>query len=136
LNSTLHALNNRKFICSDCVSQFKGNGAEEKLEMRQAQMACKKDFGSTLHKVQINDDTFGYSKCVGNYFSHSALQWIEAHQLYDKGILPFPGGFMDQPNKAVEAMRVVQGFKIEQLRRDQARNNFKSSVAKGNRGNG
>lgn len=63
-----------------------------------------------LHPISAD---LGFKTCVGNYFSPWLPQWIEAYQMYQKGVLPFPGALTEQPNKVVELFRVIDSHVSE-----------------------
>jgi hypothetical protein len=50
-----------------------------------------------------------------------ARELIHAESLMDKGILPFDGGYMDQPAKIMEAFSVIRSFKQAKLREETAK---------------
>ena len=48
---------------------------------------------------------------------------ITMHNQFEKGIMPYPGGLMDQPNKIIEAFDVINSYKQAKLvkEREQAK---------------
>jgi len=115
LKSTLHALNDKRFMCGDCVNSHEG----ELLQKKQAQMACKVDaheYG--LHTIQDSNKTFLFKRCIGNYFNQHVLSWLSIYRSYEKGALPYSGGHQDQPNKAMDIISLIEESKnIDQIKR-------------------
>lgn len=113
--STLYVLENRDFDCNQCQARFISRpDGEAMLAKVKAVRNCTKigqHVGQTFTPgpYQVN-----YRKCVGNYFSQSALNWIEAYGVYDKGVMPMPGSFMDQPNKAIECLKTIGLYRLRQ----------------------
>jgi len=126
LKSTLHAMENRDFICSECVSKLKTKlkGDEEREIKHRTAKGC---YG-VLEKPVHNADRMAFSRCIGNFFSYSALGYIEMHGMYEKGVLPFQGSLGDQPNKVIELFGVVKSFKIEKMEKDHQRQKLKQRV--------
>jgi hypothetical protein len=110
LLSTLKSIYDKRFSCSTCLSQPR----KELLEKTQSIMACKALSPTPRHLLQYGSLDISYRRCIGNFTSASAVQWIQAQSAFDKGSLPFPGGYMDQPAKALEILSVIGGYKTEQ----------------------
>lgn len=64
-----------------------------------------------LHKV----GNIHFNTCIGNFFDYTTLSLLDAHDKLDKGILPFPGSYMDQPSKVIEVMKIIGNHKSEQV---------------------
>ena len=92
LRSTLHAIDNTRFQCDSCPEKS-----------REAK-ACEKPNPNIVHKLGTD---LGFHKCIGNFFSGTALNWLELHNKFEQGVMPYPGSLLDQPNKIIEIFRVV-----------------------------
>lgn len=108
LHSTLHALSNQDFICSTCMSRYKDRPAMA-AKWRKTK-GCEEIIPGPLPLHTVNKDAFRikYNTCIGNFFAPSVVMWIEAYRKFDKGIMPYSGGYMEQPNKAIEILRVIE----------------------------
>jgi hypothetical protein len=58
-------------------------------------------------------DKFVFYKCPTNYYSGYAASLITHAMNFDKGVLPYTGGLLDQPSKIVEAINQIQALIIE-----------------------
>ncbi|TXH09497.1 MAG: hypothetical protein E6R04_07980 [Spirochaetes bacterium] len=96
LRSTLHAIDNPRFQCAECP---KGSRLAK---------ACESINPNVVHKI---GGELGYHTCIGNFFSQTALNWLELHNKYEQGVLPYPGSLLDQPNKMIEIFRVIAAHK-------------------------
>jgi len=52
-----------------------------------------------------------FRRCPSNYYSGVAAGLISSASHFDKGILPFSGGLMDQPNKLIAAYSLINSLK-------------------------
>lgn len=118
LRSTLQALSNRRFLCSDCLNQYNGRQDREKMTAanRRAK-ACEEMRDVPVHTVKQNQIVLRYNTCVGNFFSQSAFSLIESYEAFSNGVMPYRGGYFEQPNKYIEAMSLVKGFYAFEARR-------------------
>jgi hypothetical protein len=65
----------------------------------------------TLFKVK----ELQFKTCIGNFFDYSVLSLLDVHDKLEKGILPYPGSYMDQPSKMMEVMRIISNHKNDQI---------------------
>jgi len=89
-------------------------------------MACDYYTTETRHSYRPNHNNIGnpklnYTNCVGNHFNNYWAYWINYTDTYEKGILPFSGTVLEQPNKFVEVMNLVQNLKSEDQQSKDAR---------------
>lgn len=66
------------------------------------------DYVTKAHRI----DNIRYDSCIGNY-AVPIEYYIEAFRLYEKGILPFPGGLADQPNKIIAIFNLIEVRRTE-----------------------
>lgn len=58
-------------------------------------------------------------RCPGYYLKRGIIQF--AYELYnwrEKGVLPYPGGYLDQPNRIVEICNYMDYLLAEKLKRE------------------
>ena len=116
LRSTLHALTNRDFICSQCQGKFVSRrDAEEMLAKTKRIKGCETPHKVAVHRIRQGDTKLNYSSCIGNFFSFSAMSWINFYNSFEQGVLPFQGGYMDQPSKFIDVMNIVSNYKQEEM---------------------
>jgi len=65
---------------------------------------CEKDAGFDAY--EINGDTF--RRCPVRYITEESFDALSQYQFYKNGFLPFAGGFLEQPNKFIEQMRIIE----------------------------
>ena len=71
---------------------------------------------NVLHKLDKNQILF--RSCVGNFFSDVVVRWLEMYHAYEKGVLPYPGCYSEQPNKIIEVFQVFEKHKHDKLERE------------------
>lgn len=128
LKSTLHSIQEKRFNCASCLSSFSGRRDEAEMLLRKReQFAC---WGGDTHRHTIADDSgrlLNFTTCIGNWTSDYWGFWIDAHEQFKLGNLPFPNSLADQPNKAMEIFRVIDAFQIsvqnERIRKQQEAQN-------------
>lgn len=59
-------------------------------------------------------DRYSYDKCLCNYLIESDMYYyLNLHQQYENGILPYPGSLVDQPAKIIEIFNFLALMKAE-----------------------
>lgn len=119
IKATMHAIEDRRFYCDDCLNKYSNrrDGADMLEKARQTKN-CYGRPGSYIHNI---DQEIFFSKCIGNYFSPKIASLIGMNELYQKGCMPMPGSLFDQPSKLIEAFGVIESIKREtQLKANQA----------------
>lgn len=43
------------------------------------------------------------------------MSWINFYNSFEQGVLPFEGGYMDQPSKFIDVMNIIANHKQEQI---------------------
>jgi len=54
---------------------------------------------------KIGDEEF--SRCPRSLITIKSIKYLNAYIFFEKGFLPNPGGWLDQPLKFIQAMRVI-----------------------------
>jgi hypothetical protein len=54
---------------------------------------------------KIGDEEF--SRCPRSLITIKSIEYLNAYIFFEKGFLPNPGGWLDQPLKFIQAMRVI-----------------------------
>lgn len=115
LRTTLHLLENKEFLCSVCKTPDNRSDANEMIKLKQASRACTDIRPQPFDQVRDGSLKIKFSTCKGNFFSESALHWIIAHDLFEKGIMPFPGSYVEQPAKVIDVMSIIASSKASRL---------------------
>lgn len=58
-------------------------------------------------------ETIGYKTCPGNLASPAVLSWLDHHESFRRGVLPFPGSLLEQPNKVLELFGAFDNYYAE-----------------------
>lgn len=126
----MQSIKNQEFNCDVCLSKYRGRSDEAKMQAAsRAAKGCQTVGSQNIHFIGTD---LGFATCVGNFVSNSAVSWIELHAHFERGVMPYPGGLMDQPAKAVEIFRIIEVWKIEMRREAQAKS--EAMARRGKRG--
>lgn len=98
-------------------------------ESLRAAKACRTIMAADVHRI---GSELSFRTCIGNFVSNTAVSWIELYAHFERGVMPYPGGLMDQPAKAIEIFRVIEAWKIEMKREAQAKS--EAMARRGKRG--
>lgn len=79
-----------------------------------ANMRNAKSCGKMASNIMYNIDGIGYRSCLCTFRTHRYPMYWEMYENYQKGNLPYPGTFMEQPSKAIEIIKLIQGLVAEQ----------------------
>jgi len=118
LKSTLHNVDNRKYICNLCQGKFDGRADKELLLSKVKRIEGCTDTRPIIYAFS----DLSYSLCPGNFTSGSAVWILGLYREFQKGVLPFPGSLVDQPAKIMECFGIIDeynGIKLEQERKKQ-----------------
>ncbi len=127
LKTTLYVSYNKRFSCDYCLNE-KYHGRPNLLKKERYTLGCERIAEEPIHSVE----GFLYHTCIGNGFSRPAYHWIRSYDAFTHGILPYPGGYFDQPSKAIEILEIIGAYhqereieKLKEIKRqnDGRRNN-------------
>lgn len=109
-------MTNPQYRCGVCKNRYKTEPDKRKNLMDA--MACNYIAEKPRHnyKPEHNNSenpTVKYKNCIGNHFYAKWSGIINFYEKYNSGILPFSGGFMEQPAKFVEVMELVHNLIVE-----------------------
>ena len=65
--------------------------------------------------------TFELTRCPANFWDGFAQEFISIYRLFERGVLPFSGGVMDQPAKLIQAMAIIEGLDLKEKAEQQKR---------------
>lgn len=124
IKATLHGFESKEYSCGDCQARFGGRPTAF------LDRGCK-----TPQKVAIAriGDDLSFRRCPGNFYSHSVAHWYRAYTLYEKGVMPFPGSYIEQPNKVVELFSIFEAWKVDREVREHKKA-MQAQKAQGKRG--
>lgn len=61
-----------------------------------------------------------YYSCIGN-FVKPIDYLVESFVQYEKGIMPFEGGILEQPNKIIEVFNIISQLRKEHLKLEESK---------------
>ena len=115
IKSTLHALYNKDFQCGYCLNKYNSRPDKDAMiERTKKTKGCETPFAVYVHKIVQPEFKISYKDCIGNYFSNAVVHWVIMHDHFERGVMPFNGGYFDQPNKAIEVLSTIGSQKRRQ----------------------
>lgn len=100
--ATFNYLSNDVFNCFQCKKLYP--------EIRRIeQKGCGKPIARAIFKRR----DIHFYKCPSNFYSGLVANLVASASHFDKGILPYKGGLMDQPNKIIEAYSLISSLRKE-----------------------
>lgn len=127
MKSTLHALTDRRFLCTACLSAYPHHQNRAKMiERTRGIQGCEVIGKDSIHRIKDESGTIHFSTCVGNFFSPSVMYWIEQFDMFEKGVMLFPGSVGEQPSKLMDVMRIIRGYRLRQRELEQKKRNQQS----------
>lgn len=131
IRATLHALENKQFLCTPCIAGEKYSSRQDKEKMIQAEQtakSCNALSPQTLHQIRDISGILNFRTCIGNFVSPAALNMISQYGYFEKGFLPYPGTFLEQPNKIMEAFNMIEAHRLIKSRSDAAKQEAQSKA--------
>lgn len=77
--------------------------------------------------------TYELTRCPANFWDGYSQEIISMYRLFERGVLPFTGGVMDQPAKLIQVMAIIEGLDLKEKAEQQKRmaSNAKRASRKG-----
>jgi len=102
-----------KFNCQEKIRQFAPRaGYERAKKMVEDANGCNE----ISKNIKYTIDNIGYKSCLCNFKNPNMEYYFTLYNMYDKGILPFPGSVIEQPNKIIEILNFI---KVLQSKREE-----------------
>ncbi len=79
------------------------NGTMDRIKAIRQNKGCF-DTVTRIHKL----DNLIYYSCIGNFTHNSVDYLIELYLNFQRGVMPFKGGFGKQPNKIIEIFQIIE----------------------------
>lgn len=112
INATWLSLTNDDFQCSRVEAMYaKRKDAEVVTKMRRIQKGC----GVITDSPKVEIGRIGYHSCLCHEnFQHPLMGYLmNVQQNYEKGLLPFSGGTLDQPAQIMEMISLLSTLQTE-----------------------
>lgn len=128
INATWLNNTNDKFKCKSIYELFgKRKDAELIIKTKKLEKGCEK-----IHdRVKVEIDGIGYRSCLCHEsFQHPYFNmFLNLSDNYEKGVLPFSGGILEQPAQIVEILNFIaklkQEYEIELQKKQNDKNKMK-----------
>lgn len=124
LNSTWLNLTNKRFQCSKLYETYsKRKDADVVIKHEKVIRGC----GEIKDKVKVELDGINYYSCLCHKnFQHPLFNtFMVLSDKFDKGIMPFGGGVMEQPAQIIEILNLISKLKsdleVEQAKEQQSK---------------
>lgn len=112
LNATWLSLTNEDFQCRKIEALYElRKDSEIVIKMRRIQQGC----GVITDSPKVEVGKIGYHSCLCHEsFQHPLMGYLlSMYQNYEKGILPFSGGLLDQPAQVMEILSLLSTLQSE-----------------------
>lgn len=108
--------------CSRCYQEYANR---EKLHERiKLGQGCEKPSPKMVANIEYGSLKIVFKRCVGNFYWKPLEDYLRVYELYNAGVIPYPGSLMDQPAKFVELMDLLHNLtqrRERELREEAAR---------------
>lgn len=69
--------------------------------------------GRRAEKPRQTHNNIAFHDCYCNHLDYGFSHWLQMHDQYQNGFLPFAGSAQEQPNKIMEILSVISQLKQE-----------------------
>lgn len=115
--ASLYCIEDNKYQCEYCLGEAEGfEDKERRIVNIKARKWCNKVYDKVLYNAF--QKVFFYT-CPANFYDAYVRVIMKMHKAYEKGLLPFPGCFNEQPNKIIEAFSVIDQYIYDKMRVEQ-----------------
>lgn len=100
---------------------------KSKMTLAAAKAFMQQRFGCSVlsQKRILTLDDFELYTCPCQFFSSSIIDFLEANRLLKKGVLPFSGGYLEQPYKFVEINNIIEDFILKKQQEEEKKAKMK-----------
>ena len=110
INATWHYSHNEKqFNCNKQIARYSKH-SKIQVEDFLNKNGCR---NRIIKTVRHNVQNIEFYSCVCNFKCPLLSLYLEMHDLYKKGIMPYPGSFEDQPAQLIEIFSVLDALYYE-----------------------
>lgn len=103
--------NHKQFNCKEQVEKMKNQpNSQQRILGFKERNGCDNKISKTPRQVYRN---LNFHSCFCNHLDNSFNHYLDIHENYSKGYLPFTGGFLEQPNKVIEIINLISVLKYE-----------------------
>jgi hypothetical protein len=128
--ATFNKIYNQDFNCSRCVLKHPE-------ARRESSRGCSRPVSKAVLVFRDSEgkDQVVFKRCPSNFYNGFVAELIGMCSQFEKGILPYQGGLLDQPAKIIDALNMISGLKMEdELKRAEAMRAKQKKLARSSRG--
>lgn len=130
LLATLEGQYDKAFNCFLCINQYRQKrDFDQHQELYAEHLRKARELKGCFEEAEvarfISDDVHWF-KCIGNFRGDWCKDVIEAYDLYKKGVLPYPGSFMEQPAKIIDMFDIIEEIIKAKIKEQQDKNKRKN----------
>lgn len=103
LMSTFMVIHDKSLQCGTCTKRLTQ-------QVRDSRMGCSKPANQEVFHFK---KTYFWTSCPANMWNGACQELISIYRHFERGLLPFPGGLMDQPAKVLECFDLIENLMIE-----------------------
>jgi hypothetical protein len=105
----------------NCEEKLKELAARSSYEKARRLVSVSNGCDTIDEKPKYRIDNINYHTCFCNFKHPSIYLFLNLHRQYEKGMLPFEGSLVDQPNYIMEVFSVLSKLRTEKEIEDQKR---------------
>ena len=115
INASFVYMTEDKFDCDNKLEKFAKREGHEKAKQRMEQTnGC--GVHRDRHRYEI--DGVRYHECLCGYRNPNIGFYLDLEDKFNKGILPFPGSYLEQPAKVIEIISRINSLRLDKQERD------------------
>lgn len=110
LCATFISHTDRRKRCEICKKESKRHPKGENFSLDRK--GCKKMISNIVYKIPeiSNMPSINFYRCPINFINYKCTSLINQNQKFNSGIMPYSGGFDEQPAKFVELMSIIDNL--------------------------
>lgn len=126
MKASLYAIDNPQFQCEKCLTQYAGRADSKSMTLKRRRMkGCFRPKAKRKPVHAIDNGEIEFYSCPGNFYLNTIGDYLEMHQSYTKGVLPYPGALSDQPSKVFQIFNVIERFKQAKMEAEEKKQRAK-----------
>lgn len=106
-------MDNQNFQCQYCLSRDEPGSKAQRI--RKTGKGCEQPQHRPVHLHK----ELKFYRCPGNFYSVQGVYWVQVHSRFESGMMPYPGGLLEQPNKLMEIFEVIESYKRDKIEEEQ-----------------
>jgi hypothetical protein len=118
--TTVEVVSNKFFNCEFCKKKY---GQAYRDKKKACAIKSQKPIFETENGIK-------YYRCPANFANFSIMHFIDMVKHFRNGVMPFSGSMMEQPNKVIEVLNLIDRILIKNENEEIERNQRKWQTTK------